>query len=382
MLAEQIGVLEKAAAAGQGDQKAELDALKLIAQGIDAKEIKPEAFDRISLSSFDAVLGEIVARREYELFARISELSLGHDQRRLLNKAMHRLRSAGIEIKEKIEERKVIFSSQVTAEWSMATPVMLLSGEQLVYYFISGTGGSNFLVIHLDPVDGIREFTPLKLKESKARAIAQKSAISSEIPVPVEVITKEHFLWLVGNARAKSKNSQEKVKLDQTFGKLRLSLPETPETHPVLSLVDIEKLSGNSSLIFESERLLDHPYFSNWAFDPLSIKSCGEEIDQAAHSPLQLSESQLDERMESIFEKWAVKAVAESKDRIQYGLRENAFLMKMRKQDELAEIALAMSLELEDDEGVLPNFFKKLMIRSFPEAWKKLGEKPNPLIIS
>ena len=270
------------------------------------------------------------------MLARISELALGHDKRRLLNKAVHKLRSAGIEIKEKTEERKVIFSSQVTAEWSMATPVMLLSGEQLVYYFLSGTGGSNFLLAHIDPVDGLREFTPLKLNEAKARAIAQNSAISSEIPVPVESITKEHFLWLMGNARAKPRNNQEKSKLDQSPGSAEAIAPgSSRDPSGAFCWWMLKSWSGNSSLVFESERLLDHPYFSNWAFDPLSIKSCGEEIDQAAHSPLQLSESQLDERMEAIFEKWAAKAVANNRDRIRYGLRENAFLMKMNKQDEL-----------------------------------------------
>ena len=46
MLAEQIGALEKAAASGKGDQKAELDALKLIAQGIEPGRVKPEALER------------------------------------------------------------------------------------------------------------------------------------------------------------------------------------------------------------------------------------------------------------------------------------------------------------------------------------------------
>ena len=45
-------------------------------------------------------------------------------------------------------------------------------------------------------------------------------------------------------------------------------------------------------------------------------------------------------------------------------------------------MALAITMELDDEEGVIPSFFKKLMIRSFPEAYKKLGEKKSSLIIS
>jgi len=382
MLAEQIENLEKAASQGKPVPPSELQALKQVAQDLAAGKIDAGALAQLGPESFAAVTGELVIRKDAGMLQKISELPLGRDRRKVLKKSLHVLKSLGVAVPEKKSERRVTVQAQVLAEWALATPVMIMNGQQLVYYFLSGSMGNNFLLIHTDPLEGILEFTNLKVNESRARKIAERSRISSEIPVPVVKVSKDHFLWLMGLARAHCKDPGKNAELDQTIDKLKLPGPRPGEEHPVLEMVDLEKVRGNANLVFEADRLLEHPFFKHWEFMPEIIKSCSQDLDQAGHSPLQLSESQLWERMEGAFEKWAITGVKKHAPRIKFALMENAFLMKAAGQDDFAEIALALAFELEEEDAAVPDFFKKLLIRSFPEAWKKLGRKTGSLIIS
>jgi hypothetical protein len=257
-----------------------------------------------------------------------------------------------------------------------------MDGRQLIYYFLSGAKGTNFWIIQTDPELGIMDFRDLKARESQARRIAERSAISKEIPVPVVSVSKEHFGWLIHSARRKTQNSRLKIELDAAVSKIKpVAQGADQPDHPAFKLFDAEKIRADQGLVYQSDKLLEHPFFKNWAVGDESVKACGAELDQASHSPLQLSESQLLERMESVFEKHAAAGLDKNRSRIKFGLLENAYLMGLGKETGLAEIAMGLALEL-GKKDQLPDFFKKVMVRSFPEAWEKIGARPGSIIIS
>jgi len=383
MLSERIAGLSKELEAGASELKSELEALKTVAAEMENKNVSAENIAKLGGRSFEALVKELGDKKEIELLSQIAGLDLGKDHRKLLKKNLHRLKSQGIHIPEKTESVKVTFPSKMVSEWAMATPAILMNGQQLVYYFfMSGTLGSNFLISHTDPEVGMLDFKNLRLGESPARRIAERSALSKGIPVPVVAIGKQHFFWLLDSAKNKTSNSKLKLEMDAALSKIKLSgqEPQSPE-HPVFKPLDPEKIRSNPGLGYQSGRLLEHAFFKHWDFDDETVKACSEELDQASHSPLQLSEPQLLERMESVFEKHARSGLEKNRSRIRSGLLENGYLLELGKESELAEIAVRVALDLEQKD-CLPDLFKKIMIRSFPEAWKKMGAPSGPLIIS
>jgi len=383
MLSERIDRLSKELEAGASELKPELEALKAVAAEMENKKVSAENIAKLGSLSFEALVRELGEKKEIELLSQIAGLDLGKDHRKLLKKNLHRFKSRGIHIPEKTESVIVTFPSKMVSEWAMATPAVLMNGQQLVYYFfMSPTLGSNFLISHMDPEVGLLDFKNLRLGESQSRRIAEKSKLSDGIPVPAVSIGQEHFFWLLGSAKNKTSNSKLKLEMDAALSKLRPSGQEPQsQEHPVLKLLDSERIRSSPGLGYQSDRLLDHAFFKHWSFDDETVKACGTELDQASHSPLQLSEPQLLQRMESVFEKHAVAGLEKSRLRIRSGLLENGYLLELSKESGLAEISVRAALDLEQKDR-LPDFFKKIMIRSFPEAWKKMGAPSGPLIIS
>jgi len=381
ILAQRIESLEKKAEQGAPELKAELESLRAIAQGISNKNIPVEDLNRISAPSFEAVLEELLDRKEVELVLELTRLKLDKEKRKLLNKARHRLKSRGVEIPEEVAGQKVTFPSRILKEWAMASPVMLLTGEQLLYYFASGTMGTNFLISHLHPEQGIVEAKIFHLNESQARKIVSNFKVGKEIKISAVEIPREHFLQRVEGAKGKSGNSQPRTEVASFLEKFQIRGSEAKDSEPpVFKLVDREKVESNPALIHKTDLLLEHLFFSTWAFDPETLTDCRRELDQARHSPIQLSEGQIRGRMQAIFEKHTEIGLSKNQERIKSSLLENAYLLALTGETELAEAALKLTLSLED-KNLSRDFFKKILLRSFPETEKVLGKKSDGIII-
>jgi hypothetical protein len=383
MRSEKIASLSREMEAGAPELETELEALRAVAHDLENNKVNAENIAKLGSRSFEALVRELADKKEIGLLSQIAGMDLGKDHHKLLKKYLHRLKSQGVLVPEKSESVKVSFPSKMVSEWAMATPAILMNGQQLIYYFFtSGALGSNFLIIHTDPELGMLDFKNLRLGESQSRRIAERSALSKEIPVPVVAIGREHLFWLLGSAKNKTRDSRFKSELAAAFSKIKPEglAPDYPE-HPAFKLFDPEKIRSRPGLGYQSDRLLEHAFFKHWSFDDETVKACGQELDQASHSPLQLSEPQLLERMESVFEKHARSGLEKSRSRVRSGLLENGYLLELGKESELAEIAVRAALDLEQKDQ-LPDFFKKIMIRAFPEAWEKMGSRTSPLIIS
>jgi hypothetical protein len=383
MITKWVDLFSKSLAGANISAQTELDALNKIAAELEQKKISADHVAALSGPGLEAVLFELGARKEIELLLRIEEMDLGKERHKLVKKTIHRLRSGGLVIPEKAGAVKVSFATPVVSEWARITPVYMMDGQQVIYYFLmSAAMGGKLLLCQTDPEIGIVTFRSLRVGESQARRAAESSALSDGKAVAVVSASPEHFFWLLGSAQERTSDLKLRQEVDSALNKLKAARPsQKPGDHPVFGLLDREEVRGRAGLGYESDRLLEHPYFAHWAFDQDTVNACSAELDQAGHSPLQLSEPQLLERMEGIFEKYARNGLDKNRVRIRSALIENAYLMALAKEIGLAEIALRVALDIEQKDH-LPPFFKKVMVRSFPEAWKKLGAKKEPLIIS
>jgi hypothetical protein len=380
MLAQALERLAKAADANP-EMQPELEALRRLAREIDKGELDIALIVRLGPESFQALLAELVQQKKVQLLLQISGAGLESRQKRLAKKALHRLRSQGVKIPEKASTQKSFVPPATITEWAKITPAILMNGQQLVYYFVSGALGSSLLFGHLDPEQGLLQCSSLRMGESRARTIAEKSSLAGKERVPLVQVPREHMLWLLSLARSKSENAAAINELDKSLTRLKLKLAPDPGAHPLLAALDLENIRSRPGLGFQSDRLLDHPFFKHWQFDEATIKACAADLEQAAHSPLALSEDQLKKRMEDILNKHAGAGLEKNRKRVGFGLFENALLLKIQGEQELAEIAASLALVLEQKEAP-PDFFSKILLRDFPEVCKKIQPAPSSLIIS
>lgn len=381
ILSRRIAILENAVSNGELELKPELESLKAVAQGLIDKSVSLEQLLKLGDDSFEAVVKELAEKKEIALLMNLSRAELGKVKRKIIKKAIHQLKSNGVQIPEAIVERKITIPSRVVKEWIMASPVMLMSGAQLIYYYASGTMGSNFMIIHLNSREGIKETKIFHLNESYARDMISDARISSEIPVPAIEISKEHFFWRIQRAESVTISQEPKAELHSFLEKFLVKIPEAIEAeHPVFKEIDVEKVKSISVYGFKIDQLLEHSFFRRWEFNKEIIDACEEELKEVALSPIQISESLKMERIEKVFEKYAEEGVMKSLEEIRFCLMENAYLLKLRGEDEFAELALKLAISLENKNESL-EFFKKILLRSFPDAWKVLGKKGEGLII-
>ena len=164
MLIEKIGALEKAVAEGKQELSGELETLKQIASELAQGRIDLHLIEGISAENFEAVISELAASKNSGLLSTILGATLDKPRQKFLKKTIHRLKSEGVVFPEKIESKTATVSAQVMSEWAVVTPAMLMNGQQLAYYFITGSMGSSFLILHLQPGAGHPRFQGVEYK--------------------------------------------------------------------------------------------------------------------------------------------------------------------------------------------------------------------------
>jgi len=362
------------------DLKNGLESLKAVAQGLIDKSVSLEQLLKLGDDSFEAVVKELAEKKEIALLMNLSMAELGKVKRKIIKKAIHQLKSNGVSIPELEASQTMIFAPKVFKEWVRITPVILSQSLQIVYYFASGTMGSNLLIVYLTLKDGIRLANIFFCNESKARKMASEVRIDTMMVTPIE-IPKEYFLWLLKRAESITQKHEPKAEARLFLEKFMIKIPEDIESeHPALRGLDQEKIKSVPLSSYQIEELLNHSFFKKWEFDRRIIDACEEELKEVALSPIQISESLKMERIEKVFEKYAEEGVMKSLEEIRFCLMENAYLLKLRGEDEFAELALKLAISLENKNESL-EFFKKILLRSFPDAWKVLGKKGEGLII-
>jgi hypothetical protein len=307
-------------------------------------------------------LAEMVRHQRADLLQLLKDNAASARDAKAVRKAVHKLRSQGLPMEEKPDQRRYILPGQKETHDMTYATMMGPDGIQVLWIYLAE---KRFLVNSLisDQL-GIKDFIYVQTTKKKfERLIEQARAKIQEIPIIR--IPPEHALWLI--SRGRQITYSHGLDLPQGFHEARPvlgALLEPSLKHPVEQQLDIQGIRERPGILYDAEDLLQYPYLSGWLFSNEALESCRLKLKEAEASPLVMNEAQQKDRIENIFEDEARKAL--EKDGIEkwkFRLLENAYLLLIQEEKEMAEKAAATALALEEKH--VPPFFKSMMKRSF-----------------
>ncbi len=375
-LSERIEVLQKAVELGEKELEPELELLKKIK---DQKgEIAKEQLSSLSLAGFGAVLGYLIEQKAEEFFKKLAQFELEKEKSKLFKKALHQLRSQGIEIeleKEKPAPKRAGIEKIFLKKWIQATPSQGFLAEQVVFYFLSSARTSHLMIVHHQPKKGLMEIKLLQSPEKEAKRIverfSQRIALKSLLS-----IAESYFLWIAGFVQAKTQDEKLKKDFEMALEKLGISIePKDWESHPAHQLI-AEKEENPP---FDIDRLFNHHLCKEWVFAPELVSQCSSELENAFTSPIQLNQEQFRERIQDILNKYIEQAINGYQDELRYSLWELAVVLAEQGEQNLAQTAYLLGKNL--THLSTKDFVQKILLRHFPKI-KEILPSQKGLIIT
>jgi len=375
-LEERIQLLEKAEELGEERYSEELEILRKFLKETPEPEIISK-LNQLSPEGFSSLVRFLIKKKEFSFLEQLLGSDLSRGKTKLIKKALHRLRSQGINISEKPQPAPAErWQEVVFKKWVRASPVLSWWAEMVVFYFVSGARENLFLLAQLDLGEGFKELKLLSLAEKEVKRIINSARERSGILIELE---EEHFHWLSGYALSKTTSEAVKKQAREYLEKLKLKPAEASwDNHPISELKNQISPEEQIGLIYDADKLLEHPYFRGWGFEVKTLEECSRQLESALTSPLELSPAQLQERLEEIIEKYALIPLEENPEKIRYALWENAYFLVRTGQKELGKIALALAENLSHPRA--RDFFKKILLAHFPRLKDKLDQKPDLII--
>ncbi len=325
----------------------------------------------------ESCLKEIVRRGRADLLTVLKERAGSAGEAKSIRRALHRLRSRGVRVEEKPEERTFVVPAREKSpqELAFCTP-MGAAGDQAVWLWRSHQGSSLMFQVFVADQQGFIDLIPARISRSKFERMIEEMRKKAK-KTPIIEIPPDHARWLISRAEQKARNTGRPLPEGYSEAKSIIgALPSSDEKHPVLEKLDVEDIRNRPGLLYDAAGLLDHPVFHGWYFGKDAVESCKFKLQEADASPLVMNEVQKKERMERIFEEEARKAVVEEGlDLWQGRLLENAYFLDLKGEKEKAEQAAAVALSLDDEN--IPPLFTAVMRRSFeaePEEKRRDGK--------
>lgn len=314
-----------------------------------------------------------------DLLAELIEKAPSPKDAKMLRRALHRLRSRGVMIESGAPQRKYIMPKRETQKDEAYVSPVGPAGDQVVWLF-SVKGGSGILFnAVVDDIKGLIDFIAAKATRSKFEKVMKRTMETAK-ELPIIRVAPEHALFLI--SRAEETAHRTGARPPEAFMESRRLLGELPPPdvkHPLEQMLDYAAIGEQKGLVYDSERLLEHPFFKGWLFSRSSVEICKQKLEQAEASPIMMNEAQKKERFERIFAEEAMNAVEnEGRGLFKARLIENAYLLLQNQERGNAETALATALALDQDTA--QPFFTQMMKLSFSSP-KKTSEPDKGSII-
>jgi len=336
-------------------------------------DFSPPDFLELAPEEQKAELERLVKQGCGEDLLKLKRLARDKALKREVSRALHRLRSKGLKVAEPGEART--FTLPVVKE-----------PEQAAVSAVDGSGGRLVWLYRQIPESVLFQgITSLSHGLSRFQAYSVSSKRFDRIlrtinqkPNTVALRVEPDFVRrLIYQALETSR--RRGVKLPEDFLEFQDRLgpaPDLSRPHPLFGLVDPAAVAGRGGLVYESSRLLSHRAFAAWFFDEDSIRKCALRLEEAELSPLAMPEQQKRERLEQVMIEAAGEALqVEGREAWKERLIENAYVLHLLGDKELAEIALAAALALDHPES-LPPLFPAMMRRPFRPA-EDQEQKPD-----
>ena len=284
-----------------------------------------------------------------------------HDKQRIkqAKRALHRLRSQGLEVEAPGEPAAAGFTLAIDAEPLEGARAYLTSidgrGARLVWVlWRAASGGSRLLQAVVDDSVGVREAEIATVTRNGFREYIQQVDANPTILL-AQVEPARAIETLQAAARRSEQSGNEVPAAYLEFARRSQVSPGAagPVTARIYGLIDAGEPGGDAALIEASMTLLREPCFQSWAMDGAAVDAAAEEVHSAETSTLMISEEQRRERMQAAIR----NAVHESFDpdsRSLYRgrLEEMATMLWERGRHDEARRALAAAIGLTDVEDL------------------------------
>ncbi len=217
--------------------------------------------------------------------------------RRLVRRALFRLRQRGIEIPEHRESESAppIFGPSLEGYLTPSSG----TGDQLLWLVRPMTGGILLLEARVHDPDGMVEAAAYESSRKKLRRLWE--AIRETLGLRVVAAEWRYVDWRMFQAYEWA--AGRRTSPPGEYPTLRASLVARPAAevrHPLFALLDAERVREDPTWLAGSDQLIGEPELQSWSVPPEVSERCERELESAETSPLVLSQFQMEDRVAGI----------------------------------------------------------------------------------
>ncbi len=269
-----------------------------------------------------------------------------------VKKALHRLRSQGIEIDDAVAAADgsgfsmAIESGELHDARAYVTSIDG-SGARLVWVlWRAPSGGSRLLQAVIDDTAGVREADVATVTRQGFREYVEQ--MQANPTVLLQQVSLESATATLAAAAAHTEARGGDLPPAYTrWADMVGVAPGASGPPPIYEQVAADEVRDNPSLIDESMKLLREEHFQSWAMEGTLINEAAEEIHEAETSTLVLSDEQRQERMQDAIRNAVSKSFDDAtRRRYRARLEVMAQMLWDRNQQDAARQALAAAVAL------------------------------------
>jgi hypothetical protein len=221
------------------------------------------------------------------------------------------------------------------------------SGDRLLWVVKAKAGGGlHYLSAVVNEPEGLRYFDFAEINRKKLRQMREDFATRMQMTL-VEVPWRYcDAVMYEGYERAKAKENKE-ADAYLSFRTHLLNAPAQPVEVPLSTLLDIEAIATDVTLLQTSVPLLQEPEMQLWMLDHERAHHYTDKISQVQESPLILNRFQQQDRLQTVIDSATIEVFAgESGVAYARRLEETALYFWTTGREEAAKRAFAVSLAL------------------------------------
>lgn len=274
-------------------------------------------------------------------------------------KALHRLRSQGVEVEEAVAE------GQDGATFSMATGAGSLEDARAYVTSVDGrgarlvwivwrapSGGSRLLQALIDDTTGIREAEVATVTRKGFREYVEQMQ-SNPTVILVQISVERASAILAGAAHEVVSDGRELPAGFRAWAGVAGVEPGPAGPAEIYEHLTATEVGADEALIDASMTLLRAPHFQSWALEGVAINAAAEEIHQAETSTLMISDEQRRDRMQEAIRDAVSKSFdGPARQTYRGRLEVMAGMLWDRSQHEEARQALAAAIGLTEIEDL------------------------------
>lgn len=327
-------------------------------------DFSPESFLHLTPEEQQTELKRLVAQARAADLVRLKQAAADKALARKIAQAIHQLKSRGVKVAEPEAERRFVLKAESAPEQAALSQVDG-EGSRLVWLFRPAVERGFLFQALVSRPQGLKKFAGFRAPVGEFNRILKNAVrTASEIiivAVAPDFARRQIFQAAEASRKRGSQPPEEFLALQDQLG----PAPDLSAPHPLFSLLEAEAVRAKGGLVYESPKLLAHQAFRSWFFSEDSVRACALKLEETAVSPLVMAERQKEERREMVISASAREALAtEGRGLWKERLIENAYFLYLRHEKDLAEIAFATALALDDPE-TLPPLFPAMMRRAF-----------------